>query len=62
VLTKKRIAVCRSIDELDVMGAKYLPTAKDQKLTARYQQKQLTQSKFIKPANPSATAPKAKKP
>ena len=32
------------------MGAKYLPSKKDQKASARYQQKQLTQSKFIKPS------------
>jgi hypothetical protein len=42
------------------MGAKYLPTIKDQKATRRFQQKQHVQSKFIKPAGKPA-APKAKK-
>jgi hypothetical protein len=32
------------------MGAKYLPTIKDQKLGQRFQRNQLTQSKFMKPA------------
>lgn len=32
------------------MGAKYLPTKKDLKASARFQQKQHTQSKFIKPS------------
>jgi hypothetical protein len=42
------------------MGAKYLPTIKDQKLGRRFQQKQHVQSKFIKPAAP-APLPKARK-
>lgn len=37
------------------MGAKYLPTAKDLKAGQRFQQKQLVQSKFIKPAGKPAT-------
>ena len=32
------------------MGQKYLPTIKDLKAARRFQQKQQTQSKFIKPA------------
>jgi len=32
------------------MGAKYVPTIKDLKAGRRFQQKQLVQSKFIKPA------------
>jgi hypothetical protein len=32
------------------MGAKYYPNIKDQKAGQRFQQKQLSQSKFIKPA------------
>ena len=32
------------------MGAKYVPTIKDLKAGRRYQQKQLVQSKFIKPS------------
>lgn len=38
------------------MGAKYLPTKKDQKAAVRFQKKQLVQSKYIKPA---ATTPPA---
>jgi hypothetical protein len=34
------------------MGAKYLPTIKDQKAHGRFQRQQLVQSKFIKPAAP----------
>ena len=58
---QNRVAASWLIDELEPMGAKYLPTDKDQKLTARYQQKLLTQSKFIKPANPPSAPKKAKK-
>jgi len=39
------------------MGAKYLPSKKDMKANARYQQKQHTQSKFIKPAIKPAAKP-----
>ena len=39
------------------MGAKYLPSKKDLKASTRYQQKQLTQSKFIKPAVKPAAKP-----
>jgi len=35
------------------MGAKYLPTKKDQKATVRFQKKLLVQSKFIKPVAPA---------
>ena len=38
------------------MGAKYLPNVKDQKATRRFQQKQHSQSKFIKPAQPKKKA------
>jgi hypothetical protein len=34
------------------MGAKYMPSIKDMKATQRFQKKQHTQSKFIKPAPP----------
>lgn len=40
------------------MGAKYVPSIKDQKANRRFQQKQQSQSKFIKP--PSRPAPKNK--
>jgi hypothetical protein len=40
------------------MGAKYVPGIKDLKAGQRFQQKQLVQSKFIKPAG----KPPAKKP
>jgi hypothetical protein len=43
---------------LHPMGAKYVPTIKDLKAGQRFQQKQLVQSKFIKPAG----KPPAKKP
>lgn len=43
------------------MGAKYLPTVKDQKATQRFQQKQLSQSKFIKPVAPRPAAKKKSK-
>jgi hypothetical protein len=44
------------------MGAKYLPTVKDQKASNRFQQKQNTQSKFIRTAGtPPARKGKAKK-
>ncbi len=42
------------------MGAKYLPTVKDQRASKRFQQKQHVVSKFIKPAD-ARTAAKAKK-
>lgn len=42
------------------MGAKYLPTIKDQKATRRFQQKLHVQSKFIKPSG-QPPAPKVKK-
>ena len=32
------------------MGSKYVPSVKDQKANRRFQQKQQSQSKFIKPA------------
>lgn len=32
------------------MGSKYVPSVKDAKAGQRFQKKQLTQSKFIKPA------------
>ncbi len=34
------------------MGAKYLPTIKDQKAHGRFQRQQRAPSKFIKPAAP----------
>lgn len=37
------------------MGAKYLPSKKDLKASQRFQQKQLTESKFIRPAGPRTT-------
>lgn len=41
------------------MGLKYTPSIKDQKAGQRFQQKQLNQSKFIKPvAKPPPAAPK----
>ncbi len=43
------------------MGAKYLPSIKDQKANRRFQQKQHSQSKFIKPATPAPTAKKKSK-
>lgn len=43
------------------MGTKYLPTNKDRKAGERYQQKQLVQSKFIKPAGKPPAAKKPKK-
>ncbi len=43
------------------MGAKYLPTVKDQKASRRFQQKQHVTSKFIKPAAGKAGAKAAKK-
>lgn len=43
------------------MGAKYLPTDKDRKASKRFQQKQHTQSKFIKPAATPKPAPKSGK-
>lgn len=42
------------------MGAKYLPSKKDMKANVRYQQKQLTESKFIKPVAKPAAKPDAK--
>lgn len=42
------------------MGAKYVPTIKDLKAGQRFQQKQLVQSKFIKPSGKPA-AKKRKK-
>jgi hypothetical protein len=43
------------------MGAKYLPTVKDQKAGQRFHQKQHVQSKFIKPAGRPAAAKRKKK-
>jgi len=40
------------------MGIKYTPSVKDAKANQRYQQKQHTQSKFIKPATKPAAKPK----
>jgi hypothetical protein len=42
------------------MGSKYVPSVKDAKANQRYQQKQHTQSKFIKPTAKPAPAKKAK--
>ena len=39
------------------MGAKYLPSKKDLKASARFQKKQHTESKFIKPAAKPAAKP-----
>jgi len=39
------------------MGAKYLPSIKDQRAAQRFQQKQLRQSKFIKPKPAAPPAP-----
>ncbi|MEO6244753.1 MAG: hypothetical protein ABIQ12_04895 [Opitutaceae bacterium] len=43
------------------MGAKYLPTVKDQKASRRFQQKQHVTSKFIKPAGKPPAKPAKKK-
>jgi hypothetical protein len=43
------------------MGAKYLPTTKDNKATRRFHQKQHVQSKFIKPAARPPAKPAKKK-
>lgn len=44
------------------MGSKYVPSIKDLKAGQRFQQKQHTQSKFIKPVGkPAAPQPKKKK-
>jgi hypothetical protein len=43
------------------MGAKYLPTVKDQKAGRRFHQKQHSQSKFIKPAARPAPPKSGKK-
>lgn len=43
------------------MGAKYYPTIKDQKAGQRFQQKQNSQSKFIKPATRPAAKTARKK-
>jgi hypothetical protein len=43
------------------MGSKYVPSIKDAKAGQRFQQKQHTQSKFIKPA-PTPPAKKRKQP
>ena len=43
------------------MGAKYLPTVKDQKANRRFQQKQHVTSKFIKPSAKPAAKPGKKK-
>lgn len=44
------------------MGSKYVPSIKDIKAGQRFQQKQRTQSKFIKPAAKPATPKKPKQP
>jgi hypothetical protein len=45
------------------MGAKYQPSVKDQKANQRFQQKQLNQSRFIKPSGkPQQPAAKVKSP
>lgn len=41
------------------MGDKYLPTRKDQKASQRFMKKQMTRSKFIKPAAPRPAAKSA---
>jgi hypothetical protein len=43
------------------MGAKYLPSIKDQKAGQRFQQKQHVQSKFIKPEGQPKVKPPKKK-
>lgn len=43
------------------MGSKYVPSIKDLKAGRRFQQKQHTQSKFIKPTGKPAAQPKKKK-
>lgn len=43
------------------MGAKYVPSIKDQKAGERFRQKQQVQSKFIKPAAKPAPKPQKKK-
>ncbi|MSU73506.1 MAG: hypothetical protein EXS43_14420 [Opitutus sp.] len=48
------------IDGLEGMGAKYLPTIKDQKAGQRFHQKQHVTSKFIKPSG-QPPAKKSKK-
>ena len=55
-----RVAEPEIIDRLARMGTKYVPTIKDLKAGQRFQQKQLVQSKFIKPAG-SPPARKRKK-
>jgi hypothetical protein len=55
-----QFARSQDFDGARVMGAKYLPTVKDQKAGQRFHQKQHVQSKFIKPAG-RPPAPKRKK-
>jgi hypothetical protein len=55
-----QVAAPEIIDRLDPMGAKYLPTAKELKASQRFHQKQLVQSRFIKPAG-NTPAKKRKK-
>lgn len=43
------------------MGQKYVPSIKDRKANERHANKQLTQSKFIKPAAAPRTKPAKKK-
>jgi len=43
------------------MGSKYVPTVKDQKADRRFHDKQLRQSKFIKPSAPRPPAKKKSK-
>jgi hypothetical protein len=55
-----RIAPTRFVDRLVLMGAKYVPTIRDLKAGQRYQQKQLVQSKFIKPSGKPAVKKRRK--
>jgi len=51
----------RLIRGLGTMGAKYLPTTNDQKASQRFQQRQNTTSKFIKPSAAQPAKAKTKK-
>jgi len=46
---------------LDAMGAKYLPTTNDQKASLRFQQRQNTTSRYMKPTPAEPAKPKTKK-
>jgi hypothetical protein len=60
-LAEYQVADRPDLIRLGRMGSKYVPSIKDLKAGRRFQQKQNTQSKFIKPA-PKPPAKKGKKP